>query len=44
MDNKIAAIMAKLEKGEKKREEKPREVEDKPPRNLEEFMLVEGLV
>ncbi|XP_052791484.1 protein FAM227B-like isoform X2 [Mya arenaria] len=43
MSDKIAAIMAKLEKGEKKREVANREVEEKPPTNLEEFMKVENL-
>jgi len=46
MDPKVAAIMAKLQQGEKKREDvKVKEPEEpKPPKNLEEFIKFENLV
>lgn len=46
MDPKVAAIMAKLQEKDKKKEEpKPKEpTEMKPPKTLEEFMKVENLV
>lgn len=46
MDPKIAAIMAKLQEGEKKKEEsKPKEPEEpKPPKTLDDFIRVENLV
>lgn len=46
MDPKVAAIMAKLQEKDKKKEEpKPKEpTEMKPPKTLEDFMKVENLV
>lgn len=46
IDPKIAAIMAKLQDGDKKKEdEKPKQPEEpKPPKTLEDFMKVECLV
>ncbi|KAL4227293.1 hypothetical protein ACF0H5_012739 [Mactra antiquata] len=44
MDSKIAAIMAKYEGGEKKKEPEPKKEEQlKPPTNLDEFMRHEKL-